>query len=84
MLGCLPFVQIERDDLFVKLKANLAAAARELFPPGEGGPKLTAVKQGNVGDCWFMSMMGITMNFMSTMAMGLVAGVLVDDAIVEI
>ncbi|MFL6731706.1 MAG: efflux RND transporter permease subunit, partial [Sphingomicrobium sp.] len=31
---------------------------------------------------WFMSMMGITMNFMSTMAMGLVAGVLVDDAIV--
>ena len=33
---------------------------------------------------WFMSMMNITMNFMSTMAMGLVAGVLVDDAIVEI
>ncbi|MFL6746017.1 MAG: efflux RND transporter permease subunit [Sphingomicrobium sp.] len=33
---------------------------------------------------WFMSMMGITMNFMSTMAMGLVAGVLVDVAIVEI
>src|SRR6476469_2589590 len=32
----------------------------------------------------FMSMMGITLNFMSTMAMGLVAGVLVDDAIVEI
>ena len=33
---------------------------------------------------WLMSMMGITMNFMSTMAMGLVSGVLVDDAIVEI
>src|SRR5215216_6690325 len=33
---------------------------------------------------WLMSLMGITMNFMSTMAMGLVAGVLVDDAIVEI
>src|SRR6185295_19412819 len=33
---------------------------------------------------WFMSLMNITMNFMSTMAMGLVAGVLVDDAIVEI
>ena len=33
---------------------------------------------------WFMSLMDITMNFMSTMAMGLVAGVLVDDAIVEI
>ena len=32
----------------------------------------------------FMSMLGITMNFMSTMALGLVAGVLVDDAIVEI
>src|SRR6478672_5079916 len=33
---------------------------------------------------FFMSMMGITLNFLSTMAMGLVAGVLVDDAIVEI
>jgi multidrug efflux pump subunit AcrB len=33
---------------------------------------------------FFMSLIGITMNFMSTMAMGLVAGVLVDDAIVEI
>jgi multidrug efflux pump subunit AcrB len=33
---------------------------------------------------FFMSLLGITMNFMSTMAMGLVAGVLVDDAIVEI
>src|SRR6476469_3318834 len=32
----------------------------------------------------FMSLMGITLNFMSTMAMGLVAGVLVADAIVEI
>src|SRR5438270_348577 len=33
---------------------------------------------------FFMTLMGITLNFMSTMAMGLVAGVLVDDAIVEI
>ncbi|HSQ98578.1 MAG TPA: efflux RND transporter permease subunit [Sphingomicrobium sp.] len=33
---------------------------------------------------FLMYLMGITMNFMSTMAMGLVAGVLVDDAIVEI
>src|SRR5437763_4642528 len=33
---------------------------------------------------WFMSLLRITLNFMSTMAMGLVAGVLVDDAIVEI
>src|SRR6185503_7389705 len=33
---------------------------------------------------WFMSMMGITLNFLSLLAMSLVAGVLVDDAIVEI
>ena len=33
---------------------------------------------------FFMSLMGINLNFMSTMAMGLVSGVLVDDAIVEI
>ncbi len=33
---------------------------------------------------WFMDLMGINLNFMSTMAMSLVAGVLVDDAIVEI
>ncbi|NUQ18187.1 MAG: efflux RND transporter permease subunit [Sphingomonas sp.] len=33
---------------------------------------------------FLMSLMGITLNFMSTMAMGLVSGVLVDDAIVEI
>ena len=33
---------------------------------------------------WFMDMLGINLNFMSTMAMSLVAGVLVDDAIVEI
>jgi multidrug efflux pump subunit AcrB len=33
---------------------------------------------------WFMSLLGINLNFMSTMALSLVAGVLVDDAIVEI
>jgi len=33
---------------------------------------------------WFISMLGINLNFMSTMALSLVAGVLVDDAIVEI
>jgi len=33
---------------------------------------------------WFMSLMGINLNFMATMALSLVAGVLVDDAIVEI
>ena len=33
---------------------------------------------------WFMDLLGINLNFMSTMALSLVAGVLVDDAIVEI
>jgi multidrug efflux pump subunit AcrB len=33
---------------------------------------------------WFMSMMGFTLNFLSLLALSLVAGVLVDDAIVEI
>ncbi|MGE5562602.1 MAG: efflux RND transporter permease subunit [Bacillota bacterium] len=43
-----------------------------------------AIPMSAIPSFWFMSMMGITLNFMSTMAMGLVAGVLVDDAIVEI
>ena len=33
---------------------------------------------------WFMDMLGFSLNFMSLLALGLVAGVLVDDAIVEI
>jgi len=33
---------------------------------------------------WFMSLLGFTLNQMSLLALGLVAGVLVDDAIVEI
>jgi multidrug efflux pump subunit AcrB len=33
---------------------------------------------------WFLDLMGFTLNFMSLLALGLVAGVLVDDAIVEI
>ena len=33
---------------------------------------------------WFMSMMGFSLNFLSLLALSLVAGVLVDDAIVEI
>ena len=33
---------------------------------------------------WFMDLMGFTLNSMSLLALGLVAGVLVDDAIVEI
>ncbi len=33
---------------------------------------------------WFMDMLGFTLNTMSLLALGLVAGVLVDDAIVEI
>ena len=43
-----------------------------------------AIPLSAIPSFFFMSLMGITMNFMSTMAMGLVAGVLVDDAIVEI
>ncbi|MFL6747816.1 MAG: efflux RND transporter permease subunit [Sphingomicrobium sp.] len=43
-----------------------------------------AIPMSAIPAFWLMSLMGITMNFMSTMAMGLVAGVLVDDAIVEI
>jgi multidrug efflux pump subunit AcrB len=43
-----------------------------------------AIPMSAIPAFWFMSLMGITLNFMSTMAMGLVAGVLVDDAIVEI
>ena len=33
---------------------------------------------------WFMDLMGINLNFLSLLALALVAGVLVDDAIVEI
>ena len=33
---------------------------------------------------WFMDLMGFTLNFLSLLALSLVAGVLVDDAIVEI
>ncbi len=43
-----------------------------------------AIPMSAIPAFWFMDLMGITLNFMSTMAMGLVAGVLVDDAIVEI
>ena len=43
-----------------------------------------AIPMSAIPAFWLMSLMGITLNFMSTMAMGLVAGVLVDDAIVEI
>ncbi|HEV2593919.1 MAG TPA: efflux RND transporter permease subunit [Sphingomicrobium sp.] len=43
-----------------------------------------AIPLSAIPSFWLMSLMGITLNFMSTMAMGLVSGVLVDDAIVEI
>ena len=33
---------------------------------------------------WFLDLMGFTLNFLSLLALSLVAGVLVDDAIVEI
>jgi multidrug efflux pump subunit AcrB len=59
--------------VFLLLRDILATAISALAIPLSAIPSF-----------WFMSMMGITLNFMSTMAMGLVAGVLVDDAIVEI
>ena len=43
-----------------------------------------AIPLSAIPSFWLMNLMGITLNFMSTMAMGLVSGVLVDDAIVEI
>jgi multidrug efflux pump subunit AcrB len=43
-----------------------------------------AIPLAAIPSFWLMTLMGITLNFMSTMAMGLVSGVLVDDAIVEI
>jgi multidrug efflux pump subunit AcrB len=43
-----------------------------------------AIPLSAIPSFWLMSLMGVTLNFMSTMAMGLVSGVLVDDAIVEI
>src|SRR5438309_3586995 len=43
-----------------------------------------AIPMSAIPAFWFMTLLGITLNFMSTMALGLVAGVIVDDAIVEI
>ena len=43
-----------------------------------------AIPMSAIPAFWFMDLLGINLNFMSTMAMSLVAGVLVDDAIVEI
>jgi len=43
-----------------------------------------AIPLSAIPSFWFLDMMGINLNFMSTMALSLVAGVLVDDAIVEI
>ena len=43
-----------------------------------------AIPLSAVPTFWFMSLMGFTLNQMSLLALGLVAGVLVDDAIVEI
>jgi hypothetical protein len=44
------------DKIFQEMKEKLARTPRELFP--DKVPLLTAVKQGNVGDCWLMSMLG--------------------------
>ena len=43
-----------------------------------------AIPLSAIPSFWFLDMLGINLNFMSTMALSLVAGVLVDDAIVEI
>ena len=43
-----------------------------------------AIPLSTIPAFWFMSMMGFTLNGISLLALGLVAGVLVDDAIVEI
>jgi len=43
-----------------------------------------AIPLSSIPTFWFMDMMGFTLNIMSLLALGLVAGVLVDDAIVEI
>ncbi|MDF8332907.1 efflux RND transporter permease subunit [Novosphingobium cyanobacteriorum] len=43
-----------------------------------------AIPLSSIPTFWVLSLMGITLNTMSLLALGLVAGVLVDDAIVEI
>lgn len=43
-----------------------------------------AIPLSSIPTFWVMSLMGFTLNTMSLLALGLVAGVLVDDAIVEI
>jgi multidrug efflux pump subunit AcrB len=43
-----------------------------------------AIPLSAIPSFWFMSLIGINLNFLSLLAMSLVAGVLVDDAIVEI
>ncbi|MFO1255165.1 MAG: efflux RND transporter permease subunit [Sphingomonadaceae bacterium] len=43
-----------------------------------------AIPLSAIPSFWFISMMGFTLNQMSLLALGLVAGVLVDDAIVEV
>lgn len=43
-----------------------------------------AIPLSAIPSFWFMSLLGFTLNQMSLLALGLVAGVLVDDAIVEI
>jgi multidrug efflux pump subunit AcrB len=43
-----------------------------------------AIPLSAIPSFWFIDMLGITLNQMSLLALGLVAGVLVDDAIVEI
>ncbi|MFX9077411.1 efflux RND transporter permease subunit, partial [Acinetobacter baumannii] len=43
-----------------------------------------AIPLSSIPTFWMMNLIGFTLNTMSLLALGLVAGVLVDDAIVEI
>lgn len=49
-------VEHDYDKVFKDFQRKLAATPRELFP--EKLPRLDAIKQGDVGDCFFMSMFG--------------------------
>ena len=44
------------DVYFLAAKDKIAKESRELFP--EGTPKLTAIHQGNIGDCHFLGPLG--------------------------
>jgi hypothetical protein len=55
-----PKAKHKYDEFFTEFKRKLGETSRELFP--EKVPKLEAVKQGDLGDCYFMSMLGATVH----------------------